>query len=75
MMLKTFDQAEYNLRFRRFEEARNQYNYLLNETFPLEGVQGLNFPYRIPRKLLLTQSPGFQSGLDNPIKTQSEFPE
>lgn len=45
------------------------------ETFPLEGVQGLNFPYRIPRKLLLTQSPGFQSGLDNPIKTQSKFPE
>ena len=45
------------------------------DTFPLEGAQGLNFPYRIPRKPLLTQSPGFQRGLDNPIETQIQAPE
>lgn len=39
------------------------------ETFPLEGAQGLNFPFRIPRQPLFTKSPGFQRGLENRLET------
>lgn len=39
------------------------------DTFPLEAAKGLNFPYRTPHQPLLTDSRGFQRGLDNPIKS------
>ncbi|NEQ66796.1 MAG: hypothetical protein F6K21_15080 [Symploca sp. SIO2D2] len=45
------------------------------KTSPLEGAKGLNFPYSTPSKPLLTQSKGYQQGLKNPIKTQSQYPE
>ncbi len=41
---------------------------------PFEGAKGLNFPYRVPPKPLLTKSPGFQRGLENPINLQSQYP-
>ncbi len=44
------------------------------ETAPLEGAKGLNFPYSTPRQPLLTESPAFHRGLDNPIATQSQYP-
>src|SRR5262249_31321018 len=34
---------------------------------PEEGSQGLTFPYRRPEHLLITDSPGFRRGLENPI--------
>jgi hypothetical protein len=36
-------------------------------SYPDEGAQGLSFPYRRPKQLLITDSKGFQRGLDNPI--------
>jgi hypothetical protein len=38
------------------------------DAYPLEGAQGLSFPYRLPTRPILTASRGFQRGLDNPIK-------
>jgi hypothetical protein len=35
--------------------------------YPVEGAQGLTFPYHMPAQPLLTLSPGFQRGLVNPI--------
>ena len=34
---------------------------------PLEAARGLNFPYHLSREPLLTQSPSFRKGLDNPL--------
>lgn len=36
-------------------------------SYPAEGIRGLNFPFRAPSIPLLTESPGFRRGLDNPI--------
>ena len=37
------------------------------DAYPPEGAVGLSFPYRQPHVPLLTQSLGFQRGLENPI--------
>lgn len=42
--------------------------------YPGEGAQGLAFPYRTAAGPLLTQSPGFRSGLANPIEPQPPTP-
>lgn len=34
---------------------------------PPEGASGLNFPYRLSREAVFTQSPSFRRGLDNPL--------
>lgn len=43
--------------------------------YPLEGAQGLNFPYRGPHSLYITHSRGFQRGLDSTIQVLSRYPE
>src|SRR5262245_31352270 len=42
--------------------------------YPLEGAQGLAFPFRTPPKPLLTFSRGFERGLENPIAPQNGHP-
>jgi hypothetical protein len=37
------------------------------DSYPLEGVHGLNFPYQVPERLYLTESRGFRQGLVNPL--------
>jgi hypothetical protein len=37
------------------------------EAYPADGAQGLAFPYRMPRRPLLTESRAFRRGLANPI--------
>jgi hypothetical protein len=44
------------------------------EAYPAEGAQGLGFPYRLSPKPLLTQSAGFQCGLDHPVQPQPQYP-
>jgi hypothetical protein len=41
------------------------------DLYPEEAVHGLAFPYRGRRIPLLTQSPSFQRGLENPIEIQN----
>ncbi len=41
---------------------------VIGESYPAEGAQGLDFPYRAPTKALLTGTTGFRRGLDNPIE-------
>lgn len=45
------------------------------DVYPLEGVHGLTFPYRMPHTTPLTYSQGFQRGLDNPIEILNSRPE
>lgn len=42
--------------------------------YPGEGAQGLMFPYRMPRKLLFTESRAFHRGLANPIHVRPPRP-
>jgi 2-polyprenyl-3-methyl-5-hydroxy-6-metoxy-1,4-benzoquinol methylase len=44
------------------------------QAYPTEGAQGLGFPYRMPFQPLLTESAGFQRGMENPIEPQSPYP-
>ena len=37
------------------------------ENYPQEGARALNFPYQMPHSRRVTQSRGYQNGLDNPI--------
>jgi hypothetical protein len=41
------------------------------DLYPDEGGHGLTFPYRSRRIPLLTQSPAFRRGLDNPIESMN----
>jgi hypothetical protein len=40
------------------------------KSYPDEGAQGLNFPYRRPSLPLLTESVNFKRGLENPIDNE-----
>jgi len=40
--------------------------------YPLEGAQGLKFPYRMTHVSYLTASRGFKRGLDNPVQNLSQ---
>lgn len=42
--------------------------------YPAEGAQGLAFPYQMSRPPLLTLSPGFRRGLDNPLPPEAPAP-
>src|SRR5207302_1772102 len=44
------------------------------EAYPAAGAQGLTFPYRIPRRPLLTESRAFQRGLANPVHARPPRP-
>jgi len=44
------------------------------DAYPAEGAQGLAFPYRMPRRPLLTQSPSFHRGLVNPLQSRPSRP-
>lgn len=35
--------------------------------YPEEGAQGLGFPFRQPKRLALSDSKGFERGLENPL--------
>ncbi|EIJ42090.1 hypothetical protein BegalDRAFT_1188 [Beggiatoa alba B18LD] len=41
------------------------------QTYPTEGGQGLEFPYRLARQPVLTQSPSFQRGLAHQLERRS----
>ena len=45
------------------------------EAYPAEGAQGLAFPYRTPAHALLSDSPGFQRGLENLIELKAPQPD
>jgi SAM-dependent methyltransferase len=44
------------------------------DAYPALGAQGLTFPYRIPRRPLLTESRAFQRGLANPLHARPARP-
>ncbi len=44
------------------------------EKYPAEGARGLGFPYSQPRQPLVTLSPGFRRGLDNPVPPHKPAP-
>jgi SAM-dependent methyltransferase len=42
--------------------------------YPVEGAQGLKFPYQMPDHLHLTDSKGFKQGLHNPLPLVGDVP-
>lgn len=47
---------------------------LQSETYPDEGAQAVRFPYRQPARVLYTEAPSFQRGLDQVIPLQKPRP-
>jgi hypothetical protein len=45
------------------------------DSFPSEGVSGLNFPFQLPERLHVTESRGFKQGLLNPLAIVEAPPE
>lgn len=45
------------------------------ESYPIEGAQGLVFPYQQPERLQFSGSVGYQRGLENPIECWEQTPD